>query len=90
MMEHWEHSIVRGNKNGDDGYTVFQTILHRRGEDPVRLACRRDGRMAACSRIEVSTTEAFLEERHDLPVHRDRKAIPKDERPAWKFEDLPD
>jgi hypothetical protein len=90
MTEYWQRSEISGHKSGENAYSVAQTILHRRGEDPVRMACRRDGRMAACDRITVETTEAFQTERYGLPVHRDRREIPKEEKPTWTYDSIPD
>ena len=79
MTEYWQRSYVSGAKRGDDGYSVAQTILHRRGEDPIVMACRRDQKMAGADVFTVETEEAFAEERHGLPVRRRKNDIPKDE-----------
>ena len=93
MTEYWQRSRVTGTKRAEDernGIRVTDDILHRRGEDPIRMACRRDGRMAECSAFTVDTAEAFQEERHDLPVRRPKRSIPKEERPQWTYADIPD
>ena len=90
MTEYWQRSEISGHKSGDGGYNVSQVIIHRRGDDPIRMACRRDGRMASCERFTVETEEAFQEERHGLPVHKGRREIPKEEKPQWIYGDLPD
>ena len=71
-------------------YSIGMEILHRRGEDPIRMACRRDGKMASCERFTVETEEAFMEERHGLPVHKGRREIPKEEKPQWTYDSIPD
>ena len=78
MTEYWQRSEISGTKHGDGGYNTAQTVLHRRGEDPIVMACRRDGRMAGCDRITVETSEAFQEERNGLPARRAKADIPKD------------
>ena len=78
MTEHWERSAVIGTKRGDDEYQVAQVILHRRGEDPLVMACRRDNRMAGADRFSVSTEEAFTEIRHCLPFRMRKANIPRD------------
>ena len=90
MTEYWQRSEISGIKRGDGGYSVAQTILHRRGEDPIVMACRRDAKMAGCDRISVETSEAFQEERHGLPVRRRRREIPKEEKVQWTYESIPD
>ena len=79
--------------HGSDGITMYSIgmeILHRRGEDPIVMACRRDGMLAKCDRISVETQEAFVEQRIGLPVHRDKKDIPKDQIQKWIYENIPD
>ena len=78
MTEYWERSRVTGTKKGEggQGYTTTQTVLHRRGADPVVMACRRDQQMACCERISVDTEESFQVERHGLPVRRAKDEIP--------------
>lgn len=91
MKEYWQRSFVTGNGGeGENRYTAGEDILHRRGEDPVVLACRRNRRLAGCDRISVETSEAFQEERHGLPVRRRRDDIPKDEKVQWTYGDIPD
>ena len=79
--------------HGSDGITMYSIgmeILHRRGEDPIVMACRRDGMLAKCDRISVETQEAFMETRFGLPVRRRKADIPKDEKAQWTFENIPD
>ena len=82
MTEYWQRSRVTGTKKGESGIPalmVTESVLHRRGTDPVVLACRRNHMMADCERISVETEEVFQEERYGLPVRRSKKDIPKDE-----------
>ena len=85
MTEYWERSVVMGTKRGDDGYQVVQEFLHRRGEDPIVMACRRDKRMAGADRIEVFTVEAFMQIRKDEEEHKTRAEISRDriDREQW-------
>ena len=84
MREHWERSTVTGTEEGD-GKTFSEEILHRRGEDPMVLAFRRNLRLKGCSRIKVETNAAFLMERKPPEGHRKRADIPKDS--GIKFEE---
>lgn len=59
--EYWERTEVTGQRSGDGaGYTVRESMLHRRGEDALVMACRRNNRMAGCSRFCLETEEAFM------------------------------
>ena len=84
MRDHWERSTVTGTGT-EDGREFSEEILHRRGEDPMVLAFRRNLRLAGCSRIGVETTEAFQMERKRPEGHRKRADIPKDS--GSKFEE---
>ena len=59
MTEYWEKSTVTGWD--DEKKEHREVLLHRRGEDPVVMACRRNRELAGCSRIRTETAEAFLE-----------------------------
>lgn len=63
--EYWQRSEVRGWKKTDGDVTAEarEDVLHRRGEDPMVMACRRNREMAGMDRIRVSTAEAFAAER---------------------------
>lgn len=91
MTEYWERSQVTGYRDvGERRTKTDMDILHRRGEDPIVLACRRSLAMAGSDEFFVDTEEAFQVERHGLPVHRGRREIPKEEKPQWTYGDLPD
>lgn len=82
MIEHWERSTVSGKGNE---ITVTETVLHRRGEDAMQMAIRRNPQLAACNTIEVQTVGAFTrevaEEKRRTPAD-----IPRDERQAEEWD----
>lgn len=77
MIEHWERSAVIGYS--EDGERTSETVLHRRGEDALQMAMRRNPELAACGRVKIRTAEAFQEERQaedtrrPEDIQRDRK-----------------
>lgn len=75
MNEHWERSRVTGT--GAEGLTAAETVIHRRGEDALQMAVRRNPELAACSRIEVMTVSAFVMERAYEMECRKRGSIPR-------------
>ena len=75
MIEHWERSAVIGYSA--DGERTCETVIHRRGEDVLGMAMRRNPELASCSRVEIRTAEAFAEERQTEDV-RKPEDIPRD------------
>jgi hypothetical protein len=75
MTEYWERTQVIGT-NEDGAYC--ENVLHRRGEDPMVMAFRRNRKLAGCNVVTISTEEAFLQIRDIQPAQRDRGAIPKE------------
>ena len=73
MTEYWQRSVVTGNVG--DG-VITETVLHRRGEDPIVMACRRNLELAGCGRIIVETGEAFMEDRKGPEARRTKDEIP--------------
>lgn len=82
MIEHWERSTVSGKGNDVE---ARETVLHRRGEDALGMAMRRNPQLAACSTIEVQTVEAFTREVAEEP-RRTGADIPRDDRQGEEFE----
>lgn len=78
ITEYWETSFVTGVKKGDNGYTVTEEIVHRRGEDPLKLACRRNNRMAGSEWFSIRTYHAFIETRGGAEKTRHKADLPKD------------
>ena len=76
MTEHRERSVVLGS---GEHAQAREIVLHRRGEDVMRMAMRRNPELAACSTVVISTEEAFVmdraEEERRMPAD-----IPRDER----------
>lgn len=68
MIEHWERSAVIGYS--EDGERACETVLHRRGADALQMAMRRNPELAACSRVEIRTAEAFQEDRQAEDARR--------------------
>lgn len=84
MMEHWQRTMVRGTDDEKKEYT--EVVLHRRGEDALVMACRRNQGMAGCGRISMDTVEVFTQIRKDAEEHRRRKDIPRDDRQGEVYE----
>ena len=84
MMEHWQRTMVRGTDDEKKEYT--EDVLHRRGEDALVMACRRNQGLAGCSRFSMDTVEVFTQIRKDSEEHRRRKDIPRDDRQGEVFE----
>lgn len=75
MTEYWQRSIVSG---GDaEKIEHLEVVLHRRGDDPVVMACRRNLVLAGCSVIRVDTAEAFQVQRKD-DTQKKKADIPQD------------
>ena len=76
MVEYWERTAV----SGVDVQKIEhrETVLHRRGEDPMVMACRRNRGLAGCDRIRTATEEAFLMIRGEQEARRPER-IPKGE-----------
>ena len=87
MTEHWERSVVAGYGSRDEEkWDAKEVVLHRRGEDPVVMACRRNNLLAGCASISVSTEEVFTQIRKD-EGRKDAREIPRDRTPmeAWDW-----
>lgn len=85
-IESWENSIVIGI--GERG-EIREQVMHRRGEDPMVMAFRRNQALAGCDRVRVHTEEAFIEflkEDHeiarDAEVNRQKM---KEHRQEWNW-----
>ena len=76
MTEYWERTMVTGENEA--GVSYSEDVMHRRGEDPMVLAFRRNLRLAECNRVRADTEEAFMQIRDIQPAQRDRGAIPKE------------
>ena len=74
MNEYWQRSVVTGYAG--EGKTVTETVLHRRGEDPIVMACRRNLELAGCGRLTTETMEAFMQNREDY-ARRTMEDIPR-------------
>ncbi len=85
MTEYWQRTIVRGT--GEEGKEHREDVLHRRGEDALVMACRRNQQLAGCSRISMDMVEAFQQIRQDAEESRRRMDIPRDSRreDAWEW-----
>ena len=83
MTEHWERTMVYGS-NEDRNYS--EDVLHRRGEDALVMACRRNQGLAGCGKFIIETAEAFTQIRKDAEEHRRRKDISRDDRQGEALE----
>ena len=71
MTENWERTIVAGED-------AAEVVLHRRGEDPLVMAFRRNLKLAGSNRISMETEDAFTL-RKETELRRKHKAdIPKE------------
>ena len=77
MTEYWERTIVAGED-------VAEVVLHRRGEDPLVMAVRRNLKLAGSNRISMETEEAFTL-RKEKEIRRKHKSDIPTEGP--RFED---
>ena len=77
MTERWQRTVVIG-RGAEDRYTK-ETILHRRGDDVLGMAMRRNPQMAGCEKFEMETEEAFALERDRDEERRRKKDIPRDQ-----------
>lgn len=77
MIEQWDMTTVSGVQTGEDGKTAAETVLHRRGEDPMVIAFRRNRALAGCNRIVMETVACFHQERKDDRL-RTKADIPKE------------
>lgn len=82
MIEHWQRSVVSGS---GENVNAREVILHRRGQDPLDMAMRRNPDMPACSVVNVFTQEAFTQIREDGQIRR-RTEIPRDDRQGEEFD----
>ena len=82
MIEHWQRSVVTG---GGENVNAREVILHKRGQDPLNMAMRRNPDMPACSVLHVFTQEAFTQIREDGRIRR-RMEIPRDDRQGEEFD----
>lgn len=76
MIEHWERTVVAGR--GENGRYTVETILHRRGEDALGMAMRRNPMMPGYSRFEIRTAEAFTQNRETEANRRRKDDIERD------------
>ena len=76
MKEYWQRTTVTGND--EEMGRIREIVMHRRGEDPMVMAFRRNHALAGCGRIRMETEEIFqLEKAED---RRTAVTIPRDER----------
>ena len=84
MTEHWERTVVKGH--GPDDLYAVETVLHRRGEDVLQMAMRRNPGLAGCDRIEMQTVEAFVQECREAEERRRKDDIPRDSRQGEEWD----
>ena len=84
MTEHWERTVVTG-RGPEDRYAV-ETVLHRRGEDVLQMAMRRNPELAGCNQITTQTVEAFVEECRQAEERRRKADIPRDNRQGEEWD----
>lgn len=82
MIEHWQKSYVIGT---GENFQATEVVLHRRGEDALQMAMRRNPAMPGSSRVEVRSYEAFTQIRED-GTRRTGADIPRDDRQGEEFD----
>ena len=79
MTEHWQRSRVTGGG-------ITEVVLHKRGQDPMVMACRRNHKLAGSSTFEIRTEEAFSQVREGDDGYKKRGEIPRDKRNAEEWD----
>ena len=82
MIEHWQRSVVTGS---GENVNAREVILHRRGQDPLNMAIRRNPDMPGCYLFTMDTQEAFTQIREDERIRR-KTEIPRDDRQGEEFD----
>ena len=82
MIDHWQRTTVTGQ--GPEG-TFSETVLHKRGDNVLSMAMRRNPMLAGCDRIEFRYEEAFTQERAE-DARRTQADIPRDDRQGEELE----
>ena len=77
MMEYWQKTKVLGTD--DEKNSHIETVLHKRGADPMVMAFRRNQGLAGCGRVQMETEEVFIMDRAE-ECRRVREDIPRDGR----------
>ena len=77
MIEHWQRTTVTGM--GPDGEMASERVLHKRGDDVLGMAMKRNPELAGCSRFAMDTEEAFTQIREE-DARRSAADIPRDDR----------
>ena len=75
MIEQWDMTKVSGVQ-GEDAQSAAETVLHRRGEDPMVIAFRRNRALTGCNRIVMETVACFNQERKGPEARRTKDEIP--------------
>lgn len=84
MYIYYDHSTVTGFSQDEDRKNVTEDFVHRRGQDPLQLAARRNNQMAQMSRYTVTTEPAFHRWVDEEPtIHR--ADIPRMKIPEYEY-----
>lgn len=83
MIEHWQRTMVTGQR--PDGLVIPEMVLHKRGQDPLNMAIRRNPDMPGCYLFTMDTMEAFTQIRED-ERRRTAEDIPRDDRQGEEFD----
>ena len=82
MIEYWERTTVTGY-DGEKQHK--EIVLHRRGEDPMVQAFRRNRELAGCGKIETDTREAFSREIREDRDERRRIPRSRNDEEEWDW-----
>ena len=78
MIELWDMTLVHGTRGEEDAKEhLSETVLHRRGDDPMVIAFRRNRELAGCNRITMMTVAGFSQVRRE-ETRRTKADIPKE------------
>jgi len=88
MLIHYERTLVTGTRKDEEkSVTVREELLHRRSQDPLLMACRRNGELARCQRFTLQTTECFNRWVDEEPA-RKKSDIPVQHVREWEYDDV--
>ena len=87
MRIYYDRSVVTGHAGEDGGGRVIsEEIIHRREQNPILLAVKRNNALAGCGRISAETVPAFSQWVDEAP-HRTKADIPRQEgRDEYEYE----
>jgi hypothetical protein len=83
-IEYWEKTCITGWDAEKEKHT--ECVLHRRGEDALQMAIRRNPGMQACMRFQTWTEEAFIHFRKEWDEVRQENIKTDRKKAAWTYD----